>query len=87
MAPGSPAKLAVVGTGNVGASFAYAAVLWGLASEIVLVDAPAIVGRAGVERVLHLPLAADELEGLRRSAAVLRDALSSLERAATSARS
>ena len=44
-------------------------------------------GRAGVERVLHLPLAADELEGLRRSAAVLRDALSSLERAATSARS
>ena len=194
MAPGSPAKLAVVGTGNVGASFAYAAVLWGLASEIVLVDArsvhafivgehgdsevpvwsmaniagmsleafaaanqrahdqaaldgifvhtrdaayeiierkgsthfavaagllriveailrdqrtvlsvssrmdpslglgevflslPAIVGRAGVERVLHLPLAADELEGLRRSAAVLRDVLSSLERAATSAR-
>jgi len=35
----SPTKLAVVGTGNVGSSFAYAAVLWGLASEIVLVDA------------------------------------------------
>ena len=35
----SPAKIAVVGAGNVGASFAYALLLSGLAAEIVLVDA------------------------------------------------
>jgi len=34
-----PARLAIVGTGNVGATFAYAALLDGLASEIVLIDA------------------------------------------------
>ena len=34
-----PAKIAVVGTGHVGASFAYALLLSGLAAEIVLVDA------------------------------------------------
>lgn len=36
-----PSRVAVVGTGNVGASFAYALVLSGLAAEIVLVDANA----------------------------------------------
>lgn len=35
----SPLKVAVVGAGNVGASFAYALLLSGLAAEIVLVDA------------------------------------------------
>jgi L-lactate dehydrogenase len=35
----SPNRVAVVGTGNVGASFAYALLLSGLASEIVLIDA------------------------------------------------
>jgi L-lactate dehydrogenase len=34
----APVKIAVVGTGNVGASFAYALLLSGLASEIVLID-------------------------------------------------
>lgn len=34
-----PSRVAVVGAGNVGASFAYALVLSGLASEIVLIDA------------------------------------------------
>lgn len=34
-----PARVAVVGTGNVGASFAYALLLSGLAAEIVLIDA------------------------------------------------
>ena len=34
-----PTRVAVVGTGNVGATFAYALLLSGLASEIVLVDA------------------------------------------------
>jgi L-lactate dehydrogenase len=53
----------------------------------VFLSLPAIVGRAGVERVLHLPLAADELAGLRRSASVLRDALGGIDHAATSARS
>lgn len=35
----SPSRVAVVGLGNVGASFAYALLLSGLASEIVLIDA------------------------------------------------
>jgi len=35
----SPVKIAVVGAGNVGASFAYALLLSGLASDIVLIDA------------------------------------------------
>jgi len=34
----SPVRVAVVGTGNVGATFAYALLLSGLASEIVLID-------------------------------------------------
>ncbi len=34
-----PTRIAVVGTGNVGATFAYALLLSGLASEIVLIDA------------------------------------------------
>src|SRR5581483_703397 len=34
-----PARIAVVGTGNVGSTFAYALLLSGLAAEIVLVDA------------------------------------------------
>ena len=34
-----PTKVAVVGAGNVGATFAYACLLSGLASEIVLIDA------------------------------------------------
>ena len=33
-----PSRVAVVGVGNVGASFAYALVLSGLASELVLID-------------------------------------------------
>ena len=37
--PFSPIKVAVVGTGNVGASFAYALTLSGVAAEVVLVDA------------------------------------------------
>jgi L-lactate dehydrogenase len=36
---GRPARVAVVGVGNVGASFAYALLLSGLAAEIVLIDA------------------------------------------------
>ena len=34
-----PVRVAVVGVGNVGATFAYALLLSGLASEIVLIDA------------------------------------------------
>jgi L-lactate dehydrogenase len=37
--PTQPLKVAVVGVGNVGATFAYALLLNGLASEIVLIDA------------------------------------------------
>src|SRR4028119_754572 len=35
----TPARVAVVGTGNVGSTFAYTLLLSGLASEIVLIDA------------------------------------------------
>src|SRR5438270_1869923 len=34
-----PTRVAIVGAGNVGATFAYALLLSGLASEIVLIDA------------------------------------------------
>ncbi|MGZ5234634.1 MAG: lactate/malate family dehydrogenase, partial [Burkholderiales bacterium] len=34
-----PIRIAVVGTGNVGSTFAYALLLGGLAAEIVLIDA------------------------------------------------
>src|SRR3954463_5531493 len=34
----SPSRVAIVGMGNVGASFAYALLLSGLAAEIVLID-------------------------------------------------
>jgi L-lactate dehydrogenase len=37
--PAHPTRVAVVGVGNVGATFAYALLLSGLASEIVLIDA------------------------------------------------
>lgn len=43
--PASPVKIAVVGAGHVGSSFAYALLLSGLASEIVIVD----VNRAKAE--------------------------------------
>src|ERR671933_2429970 len=36
---GGPARVAVVGAGNVGSTFAYALLLSGLAAEIVLIDA------------------------------------------------
>ena len=38
-APSQPTRVAVVGVGNVGSTFAYALLLSGLASEIVLIDA------------------------------------------------
>ena len=41
LAPAHPSRVAVVGTGNVGSTFAFALVLSGLASEIVLIDANA----------------------------------------------
>ena len=37
--PSQPVRVAVVGVGNVGATFAYALLLSGLSSEIVLIDA------------------------------------------------
>ena len=44
----------------------------------VALSLPAIIGRGGVERVLKLPLAADELEGLHRSETVLSSAIDGL---------
>jgi len=43
--------------------------------EDVYLSLPAVVGRGGVERVLHLPLNEQEMEALRESAAVLRGVL------------
>ena len=38
----------------------------------VYLSVPAVIGRAGVERILPLSLSADEASGLRRSAGLLR---------------
>ena len=47
--------------------------------EDVYLSLPAVVGRGGVERVLHLPLNEHEMEALRKSAMVLRGVLDELE--------
>ncbi len=47
--------------------------------EDVYLGLPAVVGRGGVERVLHLPLDEQETEALRKSATVLRGVLDELE--------
>ncbi len=47
--------------------------------EDVYLSLPAVVGRGGVERVLHLPLNEQETDQLRQSAAVLRGVLHELE--------
>lgn len=44
----------------------------------VCLSLPAIVNRSGIARVLHPPLADDEVEALKRSAAVLREAQEAL---------
>ena len=49
----TPIKIAVVGTGNVGASFAYALTLSGLASEIVLIDANAAKAQGEAMDLVH----------------------------------
>lgn len=45
----------------------------------VCLSLPTVIGRAGVERMLRLDLSAQEVEGLRRSASVLRDTYASLD--------
>ena len=47
--------------------------------EEVYLSLPAVIGREGVERTLHLPLDNTEVAALRRSAAVLREALNQIE--------
>ena len=47
--------------------------------EDVYLSLPAVIGRGGVERVLHLPLNERELEALHNSATVLRGVLDELE--------
>jgi L-lactate dehydrogenase len=44
----------------------------------VCLSLPAIVGRDGVQRVLPVPLAADEVAALQRSADAIRSAASAL---------
>lgn len=45
----------------------------------VCLSLPSVVGRAGVERVLHLALSPDEEERLRRSAATIRRSIADLD--------
>lgn len=47
--------------------------------EEVYLSLPTVLGRAGVERVLHLPLDNTETTALRRSAGILREALDQIE--------
>jgi len=47
--------------------------------EDVYLSLPAVIGRAGVEQILHLPLDPNETQRLRDSAAVLRGVLDDLE--------
>ena len=47
--------------------------------EGVYLSLPAVIGRTGVERVLHLALSEKETEALRESAAVLRGVLDELD--------
>jgi L-lactate dehydrogenase len=42
----------------------------------VCLSLPAVLGREGVERVLHMPLADSEIEALRRSAQILKEHIS-----------
>ena len=44
----------------------------------VCLSIPSIVDLGGVERVIHLDLSADEIEGLRKSADILKGILSQL---------
>ena len=44
----------------------------------VYLSVPCVIGRAGVERVIDIPLNTDEQAGLRNSAAVLQRALLSV---------
>jgi L-lactate dehydrogenase len=46
----------------------------------VCLSLPAVIGRNGVERVIEIPLSADEQGALRRSADILRDAVAELRR-------
>jgi L-lactate dehydrogenase len=48
--------------------------------EDVYLSLPAVIGRAGVEQILHLPLDPEETQRLRDSAAVLRGVLDELDR-------
>jgi L-lactate dehydrogenase len=42
----------------------------------VCLSLPTVLGREGVERVLHLPLADSEVEALRLSAQILKEHIS-----------
>ncbi len=45
----------------------------------VYLSLPAVVGRAGVEQVIRMPLASEEVEALRRSAGILRAHIAELD--------
>jgi malate/lactate dehydrogenase len=92
--PVSSRKVGIVGTGMVGASFAFALVHRGLATEIVLVDADreraegeamepeprSRLRRLGAREVLDLRLDAGERDAFSRSAQALKDRLAAVAR-------
>jgi len=71
MITSQPVRIAVVGTGNVGSTFAYALLLSGL--DDVCLSLPTVVCRSGIEWVLRLNLDEKGVEALRHSARVLKE--------------
>lgn len=69
-----PNWVAIVGVGNVGATFAYALLLSGLAAEIVLID----MNRAKAEGEA-MDLSPEEIEAVRKSAEVLKATVKQLK--------
>jgi len=72
--PKSTNKAGLIGTGMVGASFAYSLMQRGLANELVLIDMD--TARAEGEAMdLNLPLSPRELAAFQGSAQTLKDRL------------
>lgn len=69
-------KVAIVGCGNVGSTFAYTLLLSGLAN--VYLSLPAVIDRRGIARVLELDLSPSEREAFRSSAASVKAAIDQL---------
>ena len=79
--PGQISRVAIVGTGFVGATTAYALLLSGTAAEIVVIDRHPERAEGHVNDLkdaalfshnTHVPLSPSERQGLEKSAAILK---------------